>query len=231
MAKSSISTSKSNDKTVVKKQSFAKASSNKPIEKYEAVEKKIIRVVAELRVVLRKDDVPKKLLVVMSGYSHMKSKGFAKAITKLTTDGIVQRSPSETGSVQFTKRGVELISPECIVPSIHSNSQVQERLLEIIYKKKGTPVDRVKKIWNCLLDGRAHSIPELLTASGYNHTNSKGFANMLSNLKELELTTQPGNKMLKLTDLAFPFGRPGCVSAMKTCKSSPVSLDMEHVEV
>mgnify|MGYP005850345807 CR=1 FL=1 len=204
-------------KVVAAKATSSKTHSKHAIKKNsssEAVEEKIIRVVAELRKTLNKDDIPKLLVAILSGYSHMQSTGFSKAMTKLNKDQILERSKEEKGCIRFTEKGLSRVLQAAsdnfpvVDVTVKNNGQVHELLLEMVKKRPKVPSgDKVECVWNCLADGQPHTKQELLKASGYGHISSTGFVKILEALKDLGFTESAESKKLQLKDFVFPFGR------------------------
>jgi hypothetical protein len=180
---------------------------------------------AELRLLLRTENIPKLFVALMVGYSHVRSTGFAKAIAELsqndnddddsslvwiTTAAAAAASTgggSTSGTLRLTPHGLRAIPTDIQSPT--TIADVQERLLALAKKVKritGTvAAERLDKIWAVLSNGQSHDMQELLEASGYTHVRSTGFSDCIAALKELNLVEKVGTQQLKLSSIAFPF--------------------------
>ena len=169
----------------------------------EQVEADFLQVMAELRMLLRKDDIPSKLVVFMVGYTHPQSTGFLKAKSNLRKAKLIELSK---GEIRLTEDGVKAAPQDVEFPA--GNGDVQERLRSILHQKV-KPIDKFDKIFDRLLDGQDHTKEELLAAADYNHPQSTGFLKTMAALRELDLIEKVGPKVVRLTDIAFPCGRDG----------------------
>ena len=172
----------------------------------EEVEKKIIRVLAELRMLLQKDDIPLKLVLFLVGYEHPQSTGFLRAKAKLRKKNFIE---SSKGVIRLTEDGLNAAPGDIEPPA--GNRDIQERLRSILHQKV-KPIEKFDKIFNKLLDGRTHSRQDLLAAAGYNHPQSTGFLKSLSAMRELGLIEKSGQAGVRLSDIAFPCGRDHHIS-------------------
>ena len=167
----------------------------------EQVEADMLRVIAELRMLLRQEDIPLKIVVFMVGYAHPQSTGFLRAKSKLKKKNMIATSK---GHIRLTHEGV-LAAPQDVTPPT-DNSEVQERLRTILHTKV-KPVDKFDIIYNALCDGKSHTREELLDAAGYKHPQSTGFLKTMAALRELNLLEKAGSGAFQLADIAFPCGR------------------------
>lgn len=145
---------------------------------------------------------PRLQVALFSGYANVKSKSFANALSKLSkTQGLIEYPDSKT--VRLTQAGI--VKAGSVTPPT-SNAQVHEKIKNLL---KGAET----KVFNQLLDGRLHVREQVAADMGFSNVKSKSFANSLSKMSSLgflEYVKEHGSKknMVRLTDIAFPLGRP-----------------------
>ena len=162
-----------------------------------SVELKILSALKELLAVsLRLHQV-----ALFSGYSNVQSKGFSNAMSKLSKKELIAYPDKKT--VALTPAGTAQAG--AVTPPT-SNAEVQERIKNLLKPKE-------TELFNHLSDGRAHAREKVAAGIGYTNVQSKGFSNALSKMSTLGILeyltddTDPKKKMVRLTDIAFPFGR------------------------
>lgn len=148
------------------------------------------------------EEIPRHQVVSLTGYSK---DSLRVMLCKLRTQGKVEWDSPKT--VRLTKIGWETVG-EVNDSSrvVMSNEDTQTRLKET-YKLSGTKAD----IFDLLLDGAAHSVANLMAAVKCTNPDSfRVYCSSLTSKKVAERVKGPmsGEKMLQLTDLCFPFGRP-----------------------
>jgi len=147
-------------------------------------------------------DAPPRLQVaVFSGYSNIQSKGFVKAMKELyKVKGFIEYPDSKT--VRLTQAGITNASS--VASAASTNEQVQQRFKNMLKEK-------APEVFEMLKDGRAHDHEQVAASVGYSCLQSKGFVKALKQMKGLNLieySKDGKKKLVRLTDLAFPFGRP-----------------------
>ncbi|CAB9498713.1 expressed unknown protein [Seminavis robusta] len=172
-----------------------------PRRSQQQVNEDFLRVMMELRLVLRTEDIPEKLLVLMVGYKNTASTGYLKAKSHHRKANRIQVSK---GIVRLTEAGIEA-GPDVDPP--RDNREIQARIKELVKQKKGVPSDKLDIVFDILLDGQMHSKAELLEAAHYKHPSSTGFLKIMSAMKELGLT-EGDSKSVKFTKIVFPFADP-----------------------
>lgn len=113
---------------------------------------------------------PAELICFMAGYSNMKSKGFANAMSSLRTGGLIQ-------GMALTDAGRAVASPERAPADAE---ELQEKLMTLLGGAARRVLEPLIKTYP---DELAKT--ELMTHAGYENAKSKGFANMLSRLRTL----------------------------------------------
>lgn len=167
-----------------------------------SVEEKILGALKEL-LEIGITEPPRKQVALFAGYSNVASKGFANALSKLSKTNLYIEYP-DSKTVRLTAAGT--VAAGSVSPP-RSNAEVQEKIMTLLKPKE---ID----IFNLLIDGDAHDRKDIATSANYSNVASKGFANALSKLSTLEILEYPKDpndskkKLVRLTQLAFPFGRP-----------------------
>jgi len=195
------------DSTIAKKKKQASAKHSKPIKSDSAgknimsVEQKVIAVMAELRVLNIKE--PQRIQVALhSGYSNVRSASFSKAMKTLKLEGFIVFPNKDT--VKLTDEGVKASGGFAQPPT--GNEEVHERIKKLLDPK-------ACKLFEVLADGGTHVKKDVASVLNYTNERSAGFANSLTKMIGLGIleyvkdATNPKTKSIRLTDVAFPFGR------------------------
>jgi len=145
---------------------------------------------------------PRSQIALFSGYSNVQSASFKKAMKNLNQElGFIDYPDKDT--VRLTATGTSQ-APSAVAPAT-SNHEIQERLKKMLK-------DKAPAIFDQLKDGRSHAREQVAATVGYSNMASKGFKDavkqMLS-LNMIEESKEGKKKLIQLTDIAFPFGRPG----------------------
>lgn len=158
---------------------------------------------------------PRLQVAVFSGYSCLQSKGYVRAMKELKTKGYIEYPDSK--SVCLTQAGIAK-APSATAAAMN-NEQVQQRF-------KGMLKDKAPEVFEVLKDGRAHDREQVAAAVGYSCLQSKGFVKALKQIKGLNLIEYPKDgkkKLVQLSGLAFPFGRPRESSSMSVVSNDDAS--------
>lgn len=146
--------------------------------------------------------IPRQQVVSLTGYTK---DSLRVTLCKLRKQGMVEWNDPKT--VQLTKEGWESTDGSTDGERVAlSNEDTQDRLKET-YKISGIKA----QIFDLLLDGAAHRISDIMVA--VNCTNPDSFRVFCSALTSKGITERlqdptSGDKMLQLTDMCFPLGRP-----------------------
>jgi hypothetical protein len=146
-------------------------------------------------------EIPVELIAMFAGYSNTRSATFAKQLKDLESKAWIGKP--KTAHFSLTEVGIKEMPP---VDPPKSNEDVHERLLGILQKKVKT-TDKLMSLWDLLRDGKEHDIKALAGKIGYGNSRSAGYASMISTMQELGLAEKTKGSV-RLTDVAFPFGRP-----------------------
>jgi hypothetical protein len=194
-----------------------------------SVEEKILSAMAELRQI-GISAPPRVQVAFFSGYGNMKSAGFATALSILKTKGHIEYQKQ---TVILSETGIANAGP--VADPSTSNADAQERIKNILKGGKTTGL-----VLDQLSDGLAHIRKDVATATGYGNEKSSGFATTLSTMKSLGIlvypkdTTDSKKNLIQLTDIMFPFGRPGSTgtsnNTVPTNCDAEVSADEDAIE-
>lgn len=141
----------------------------------------------------------RKQICSMAGIKNMKS--FMTSCSALKTQGSIEYPCGKT--LALSAQGLEEVDGE-LAEAPTTNDAAQETMKEMITQKKG------RDLFELLTDGSTRSYAELAEHVGHDDVKNKSFLTYVSSLSKCsEKVTGPnGEKMLKLNDDAFPFGRP-----------------------
>jgi len=147
-----------------------------------------------------------------SGYGSCESKGFRNIakelikeldyLTKTTKNKVTTYTLTETGRNHLLETGAIVV-----VAEPKTNEEHHDQLLEILRKIVVAPRIKLEAVFQELKDGDWHSTPDLLSAADYGRPDSKGYRNIMSSLRKLDLLEKKG-KDVRFNDKAFKFGRP-----------------------
>ena len=152
-------------------------------------------------------EVNESILLEATGYARHDSNGYRNAAKKVIKElGYVEK---EKKTYTLTESGIEYLleSGAIVIREEPKNTEEHHAQLLETLKFVKAPKLKLEAIFELLADGRWHSIESLLAASEYNRTDSNGYRNIMSGLKNLDLLEKKG-KTFRFSDKAFKFGRP-----------------------
>ena len=180
---------------------------------------KFIGTMAELRIVLGRNDVPATLVAILMGHSNAKAPIFDTVKTQLVKNTVLQ--VTNKGCLRFTSKGMDAIPSSISRPT--DNKQAQDLLRRMLHTTITTLDDscvgggggcydssnknNVNVIFNRLLDGHVHTRDELVGQMS-NTKAALSFGTIVKALKDLNLIAKGRTQELQMTNTAFPFGRP-----------------------
>lgn len=182
------------------KKSTKPTKSSGPRKSSSDVQGAIMRAFGEMHVV-GIAEIPLFIVCMLAGYLNPRSANFAKELKELEKEGLIVKA--KKGHFSLSEKGIASLPK---VEPVKSNQDIHKRLLSILEKKIKT-ADKLHKMWDELCDGGDHDIGSLAAKVGYNNKRSANFAGMITSMQELGLA-EKSKSSVKLTDLAFPFGRP-----------------------
>jgi len=159
--------------------------------------------------ILKKTDAPSRDVVAsIAGFPDAKSSTVKNSYTKLKVKKFIVLPDSST--VSLTEAGSKAAG---FVSVPTSNEAIQAAFREKLSGLKS------RQIFDTLIDGQAMDRETVAKNIGCGDVKSSTFKNAMTPLRKLGLLedvedpANPKNKLLQLTDAAFPFKRPGCGSS------------------
>ena len=149
--------------------------------------------------------VEEKEILLKTGYARTDSHGYRNAMKQLTKElGHVRKSK---GMLELTDQGLEFIQAHGVQIKVApaSMEEHQTQLQETLEAHIKAPADKIKAFWQVLSDGQAHTVGELLQATGYARTDSKGYQQINKCFKTLELIENNGT-LRQFTDKVYRYG-------------------------
>lgn len=133
------------------------------------------------------------LVAILSGYTHIQSTGFVKALGALSSAGLIVYPPG--GRVALTESGRGIA---CAPDRPTTAADLQQRIINLI----GGAASKVLKP---LIDANLEpmSRQDLATASGYGHVQSTGFVKTLGRLRTLGFIDYPDTGMVVAKPVLF----------------------------
>ncbi len=140
-------------------------------------------------------NVPRILVCYMAGYQHPNTKSFANALSKCSTAGLLDYPVAK--HVALTDVGRAAASDEIRPP--RSRAELHERIFKVLG-------DTAEKIVRPLIQAYPDAIARdtLANLAGYQHVNTKTFANALSKCSSLGLLSYPVPRMVQASSVLFP---------------------------
>lgn len=144
-----------------------------------------------------------------SGYARHDSKGYRNAKKKLVNEiGYLTKAGklfklTEKGRTHLIDSGKLYIPPE---PT--TNEEAQAQLKEALLKIVKAPTKKLEAVWDTLMDGKAHSVDDLVKEAGYERSDSKGYRQIIKGMNTLEMLDKPSKGKLQFSAKVYQFGRP-----------------------
>ena len=147
-----------------------------------------------------------------AGYKGVEGKAFRTAIKELKDQGNIQKSKDE---ITITAEGIKILPKPKGTPAKPTNEATHAKILEMLIKdRKGLPSEEcITKVFNKMLDGKAHSKKILASVAGYAGTDSKPFRNLMNKMKVYFQGEGKCGIVQFCESKVFPFGPPGVVAA------------------
>jgi hypothetical protein len=145
------------------------------------VQQRILDALAELKVWYAMPAPTRQVVGFMAGYANTRSKGFANALSSLSSSGLV--TYPQVGQVSLTEKGEGMA---LLSDAPRDSADLQRRVFERL-----EPVHR--RILEPLIAAYPKPMPRELVAAkaSYENTRSKGFSNAMSRLSSLGLVHYP----------------------------------------
>ncbi len=157
------------------------------------VQQIILNVVAEMEQLCGKAP-PRTLVAMMANYKNVKSTGFAKALSSLSSAGHV--SYPDSGTVALTDSGIGLARPRS---AALTTDDVHARVIDILGETAGRILGHLLAVHPGAMDREL-----LAEKSGYQNVKSTGFAKALSRMSSLGFVTYPTSGTAKAGEILFP---------------------------
>ena len=157
------------------------------------VKQAILNSVAEMEMLCRKSP-PRTLVAMVAGYKNVKSTGFAKALSGLSTDGLV--TYPDSGTIGLTSEGLAVARPRA---AALTTEDVHSKAIDILGETAGKILRHVLAVYPGVLEREV-----LAQRSGYQNVKSSGFAKALSRLSSLGFVSYPSSGTAKAGEILFP---------------------------
>ena len=155
---------------------------------------------------------------------------FSKMITRINENGIATMKPTSDDAVhaynklkqsygtgpipkllsandRYSQQVREAIEQQNVgAPEPTNNDEFHEHLKEMLYKMVKAPPQKLEAVFNKLKSGNWYSIKELVEVAGYQRADSKGYRNIISGMKTLDIL-EKSKDTLRFNDNFFKFGR------------------------
>lgn len=130
-------------------------------------------------------------VAIAVGNKNPRSEGFAKAIKQLTKDDGLITSGNGKDSLTLTQKGIQSIPKDLEVST--DPSKIHDRFVEFIQGKAKMGSDKVRPLWEILMDRKPHSVKNIATELGYKNPRSFANTKIIQAMKEVGLVDDAGN--------------------------------------
>lgn len=134
-----------------------------------------------------------------AGYKNKEQAGFKKNLTNLKKQGYLDLTSKET--MRLTEKGSDFVSPH-VGDAPVSNDEFHGYILEMVTQPK------IRAFFCLLANGQTVAKDVVAEKLGYPNTSTAGFKKMLGTAKKDAFVEYVGKDDVRLSDKAFPFGRP-----------------------
>ena len=151
------------------------------------------------------NEVPEQDVLHKTGYARTDCAAYRKAMKELTKT--LQHVTKSNGVVSLTAGGLGYLAQHGVQVQVTppTMEEHQEKLQQMVVNNANAPKKNILALWNLLLDGRNHAIAETVEVAGYQRTDSKGYRQIMSYLKKLELVEKKGDTYC-FTDKMYRYG-------------------------
>lgn len=161
-----------------------------------------------------------KAVAMDAGYKGIEGKAFRKAVQNLKQEGLLNRSKNV---ITWTDKGIADF-PEAKAPP--SQEERQTMFFEKLCKDpEGYPgglpsEEKIKVVFNILLDRESHTKEQLAKAAGYSATDTKKFRNLMKRLEAIKVIDSSNGKSIQLNGTMFPAGAASTVASQPPKKKA-----------
>lgn len=173
-----------------------------------SIEESIIITLKELDELVGINAPSRFLVAQVAGDAHITGDGhfaeeFSSAIDNLESAGFIEVPEEDRTTILLTEAGAAQV--QLAAAPATSNEQFQEERIKKLLKGRTAHL-----LFDQLVDGRSHVREQVAATVGYSNIFSKGFQVAVKQMRSLRLIEHPNNdrKLLRLTEIAFPLGRP-----------------------
>jgi len=160
--------------------------------------------------------VKEEIMLEATGYARQDSKGYRNAVKDLTKERgyITKTTKNKKTTYELTENGRTFLADSGqIVTTLEpsSNDELHQQMKGMLIKiVKATPALKVAAVFNKLKDGKWHSVKDLVQTAGYARADSKGYRNIISGMKTLDMLekSKTTTSTFRFSDKNFKFGRP-----------------------
>jgi hypothetical protein len=172
----------------------------------EEVEGKIMEFLFDMHL-MKRLPIKETQVLAASGYARTDSSGYRDIMKKLTNQcGYVEKSK---GEISLTDSGLKVMQSKCGNESgkLSNNKGVEEFYKTMIVKtnKGKASAAKLDIVWDLLSDRNAHSVQEIMEATGYARQDSTGYRAIMKGLKDCKLIESEGKSWKLNVQTAFPF--------------------------
>ena len=143
-----------------------------------------------------------------SGYARTDSTGYRNIMKDLKESQLVEKKGKQ---LWLTEKGIKTMDDMAAAGGLVRKPKKTNADFEALYKEKiikygkgKIPVQKLDQFWECLRDRRAHSVKELLKATGYERPDSTGYKFIMKAVKEFGLIEKVGNQYKFVEEKVFP---------------------------
>ena len=141
---------------------------------------------------------PRNCVALLAGYKNKKQPGFIKQLGNLKKESYLELSNTDT--MRLTDKALDFVAPHLDAAPV-SNEETQDRIKEIVTQPKA------RKLIDLLSNGQTLSKTQVANELRYPNANTPGFIKFIGLQKKNGFVEVIDKDSVRLSDLAFPFGR------------------------
>ena len=143
-------------------------------------------------------EVDKLQLAFGVGNKNPRSEGFAKSLKELISDDGLVKAGSTKDSLALTDKGINAMPDDLDVTN--DPSKMHDQYIEFIKKEAKAGFDKVRPLWEILLDFKPHAINDISETLGYTNPRSFGNTKIVAAMKKMGLVENVGKGSIQFTD-------------------------------
>jgi hypothetical protein len=142
--------------------------------------------------------VDKEEIALSAGFKNPRSAGFADPLKELIASGLLCKGNGN--NIDITEKGIANMPKDLDVSQMKIEDLHNSYKECIISKLGGKNADKVHKLWELLMDRKAHSIEDVAKELGYGNPRSFGNTKIIPAMKEKKFVVEVDKSLIKFSE-------------------------------